>query len=226
MATSFISADATRWPSHSGVKDQIVADKRCQNGHFIDESWDICPYCPPDSMYQRDEPSGEPAPSKALGGGYETPSMPYDDGDRPTTRPPAAEGHPVAPHKTMAASRGELDQRRYVVGWLLGLNGKARGEAFPIRMGRNVLGRARDSEVMVQDDQASSHHADLVYRPEERRYILMDRNSTNGTYVNGREIEPRRDLVSRDVVTIGAHRFLFLSLSEMGLDWDEKGELR
>ena len=24
-----------------------MADKRCENGHFIDESWDICPYCPP-----------------------------------------------------------------------------------------------------------------------------------------------------------------------------------
>ena len=23
-----------------------MADKRCDNGHFIDESWDICPYCP------------------------------------------------------------------------------------------------------------------------------------------------------------------------------------
>jgi hypothetical protein len=207
-----------------------VADKRCQNGHFIDESWDICPYCPPDSMYQREESSSpdtaQPVPAKALGGGYETPSMPYDEGDRPAPRPPAQEGRGPSPQKTMAAARGELDQRRYVVGWLLGLNGKARGEAFPIRMGRNVLGRARDSEVMVQDDQASSHHADLVYRPEERRYILMDRNSTNGTYVNGREIEPRRDLVSRDVVTIGSHRFLFLALAEMGLDWDEKGELR
>src|ERR1044072_7969976 len=25
-----------------------VADKRCDNGHFIDEAWDICPYCPQD----------------------------------------------------------------------------------------------------------------------------------------------------------------------------------
>ena len=24
----------------------VVADKRCENGHFIDESWDLCPYCP------------------------------------------------------------------------------------------------------------------------------------------------------------------------------------
>ncbi|HYO79134.1 MAG TPA: hypothetical protein VE010_21905, partial [Thermoanaerobaculia bacterium] len=26
-----------------------MADKRCDNGHFIDESWDICPYCPQDA---------------------------------------------------------------------------------------------------------------------------------------------------------------------------------
>ena len=25
-----------------------MADKRCDNGHFIDEAWDICPYCPQD----------------------------------------------------------------------------------------------------------------------------------------------------------------------------------
>ena len=25
-----------------------VPDKRCDNGHFIDESWDLCPYCPAD----------------------------------------------------------------------------------------------------------------------------------------------------------------------------------
>src|SRR5204863_6578936 len=27
----------------------LVADKRCENGHFIDESWDLCPYCPGES---------------------------------------------------------------------------------------------------------------------------------------------------------------------------------
>ena len=126
----------------------------------------------------------------------------------------------------MAAKVDELDQRRFVVGWLVGLNGKARGEAYAVRMGRNVLGRSRDSEIVIHDDQASAHHADLIFRPEEQRYILMDHNSTNGTYVNGKEIEPRRDLVSRDIVTIGSHRFLVVSLSELGLNWDDRGELR
>ncbi len=211
-----------RWPSHSLCEVVLVADKRCRNGHFIDESWDICPYCPPDSMYQRNDPDPGQAPQP------EPPAIRPDRAAPPTAPPspdPLDAGAP-SPQRTMAAAKIDLDQRRYVVGWLVGLNGKARGEAYAVRMGRNILGRSRESEVVINDDQVSAHHADLIYRPEERRYILMDHNSTNGTYVNGKEIEPRRDLVSRDVVTIGSHRFLFVSLSELGLSWDDRGELR
>ena len=116
--------------------------------------------------------------------------------------------------------------KRYVVGWLVGLNGAARGESFPVRIGRNVLGRDRRSDVVIPDDQASSHHADLVFRPEERRFILMDHNSTNGTYVNETEIEPRRDLTTKDVIRIGSHRYLFMPLCHDGFFWDDEGALK
>ena len=49
------------------------------------------------------------------------------------------------------------------MGWLVGVNGSVRGEAYSLRMGRNVIGRDRRSDVVVNDDQASSHHADLVF---------------------------------------------------------------
>ncbi len=196
-----------------------MADKRCENGHFIDASWDICPYCPPESAAQ------EPEVVKPRAG------YPREV-DPPVVPRTGAGGSPSpasAPSRTVAVAKVEasaLQNKRYVVGWLVGLNGGARGEAWAVRIGRNVLGRSRSSDVCVGDEQASAHHADLVYRPEERRFILMDHNSTNGTYVNGVEIEPRRDLQSRDVVTIGSHRMLFIALSELGLNWDEHGELR
>ena len=113
-----------------------------------------------------------------------------------------------------------------MVGWLVGLNGTARGESYPVRIGRNILGRDRRSDVVINDDQASSHHADLVFRPEERRFILMDHNSTNGTYVNDAEIEPRRDLALNDVIRIGSHRLLFVPLCKEDFFWDEEGMLR
>ena len=172
-------------------------------------------------MYQDDQPQA----GRSSGSG--APPADYGRASRGEPEPPSfPEGPAPSPQRTMAAAKTDLDQRRYVVGWLVGLNGKARGEAYAVRMGRNVLGRSRDSEIVIQDDQASAHHADLIYRPEEQRYILMDHNSTNGTYVNGKEIEPRRDLSSRDIVTIGSHRFLFVALTELGLSWDDRGELR
>jgi hypothetical protein len=132
----------------------------------------------------------------------------------------------VAVRSTADSIASQAAPKRYVVGWLVGLNGAARGESFPLRIGRNVLGRDRRSDVVIPDDQASSHHADLVFRPEERRFILMDHNSTNGTYVNEVEIEPRRDLTTKDVIRVGSHRYLFMPLCHDGFFWDDEGALK
>jgi len=209
-----------------------VADKRCENGHFIDESWDLCPYCPaeenePEIPVVRPNRFNEPRTA--------VPGEPR----RPTVAPPPTNivprREPTQPvqappmERTVAAPKiGAADAapKRYVVGWLVGLSGPLRGESFAVRIGRNVLGRDRRSDIVVNDDQASSHHADLVFRPEERRFILMDHNSTNGTYVNEVEIEPRRDLVPKDVVRIGSHRFLFLPLCDENFYWDDEGALK
>jgi len=212
-----------------------VADKRCENGHFIDESWDLCPYCPVESA-EPDVPVVRPTRF-----GVEAPRsvpIPGEPIRRPTAVPApktmarvdaAAAGAEAEPaDRTVAVQKLDplAQPKRYVVAWLVGLNGTARGESFPVRIGRNVLGRDRRSDIVVNDDQASSHHADLVFRPEERRFILMDHNSTNGTYVNESEIEPRRDLATKDIVRVGSHKYIFVPLCEEGFYWDEEGILK
>ncbi|HEX8620196.1 MAG TPA: FHA domain-containing protein, partial [Thermoanaerobaculia bacterium] len=67
---------------------------------------------------------------------------------------------------------------------------------------------------------------DLIFRPEEKRFILMDHNSTNGTYVNEAEIEPRRDLAPNDVIRVGAQRFMFVRFCHEGFHWDDEGPLK
>ena len=210
-----------------------MADKRCENGHFIDESWDICPYCPQEAS----EPEiAVVRPTRVPAGGAAGSQPAEADGAlrvrRSTNAAAAAPALALQPpppqERTVAAmSRHETGStKRYVVAWLIGLNGAARGESYPVRMGRNVIGRDRKSDVVIPDDQASSHHADLVFRPEERRFILMDHNSTNGTYVNETEIEPRRDLIGKDVIRIGSHKFLFMPLCHDGFFWDDEGLLK
>ena len=219
-----------------------MADKRCVNGHFIDESWDLCPYCPvensdadiPVIRPTRNVPAPEPvraavaAPPPSIR--REVPvAAPSIERVQPVLAPPPAEERSQPPmERTIAVPKPELGMaaKRYVVGWLVALNGPHRGESHSVRMGRNVLGRDKKSDIVVNDDQASSHHADLVYWPEERRFILMDHNSTNGTYVNEAEIEPRRDLAGKDIIRIGSHKFLFMPLCHDGFYWDDEGVLK
>lgn len=223
-----------------------MADKRCENGHFIDEAWDLCPYCPQDES-EPEIPVVRPRAVEASPRPIEpSPRSHAGDGAVPAAAPPplsrveaAAESRAHLPpssasavavepppmERTVAAAQIH-SSKRYVVGWLVALNGALRGESFPVRMGRNVIGRDKRSDVVIHDEQASSHHADLVFRPEERRFILMDHNSTNGTYVNEMEIEPRRDLAAKDVIRIGAQRFLFTPLCHDGFYWDDEGPLK
>lgn len=216
----------------------IVADKRCENGHFIDESWDLCPYCPADSSEAeipivRPSRFSGPPDHRDRGAGDRRPTDP--EPRRPVAVPPPTSTAPRASvpaqppiERTVAAQRLDpaAPPARFVVGWLVGLSGASRGESYPVRIGRNVLGRDRRSDIVINDEQASSHHADLVFRPEERRFILMDHNSTNGTYVNEAEIEPRRDLIDRDIVRIGSLRFLFVPLCNEAFYWDGEGALK
>jgi predicted component of type VI protein secretion system len=219
----------------------IVADKRCENGHFIDESWDLCPYCPadqsdPEIPIVRPTRLSDPQQAQQGPRAVATPPPPERARTAPSAPPATADrrdsGVVVPPpmERTAAVQVPKLDaaaaQKRYTVAWLVGLNGSLRGESFAVRIGRNVLGRDRRSDIVINDDQASSHHADLVFRAEERRFILMDHNSTNGTYVNDQEIEPRRDLALNDVVRIGSHRLLFVPLCHEGMFWDDEGALK
>ncbi|HEX8252232.1 MAG TPA: FHA domain-containing protein [Thermoanaerobaculia bacterium] len=215
-----------------------MADKRCENGHFIDESWDICPYCPQDASEPEipvvrprgveSRPATSPGSSSAATGTFEPVTRRDDTASVPgrSSMSSSSSAAAVLPmDRTVAASRLDA-QKRYVVGWLVALSGSTRGESYPVRMGRNVIGRDRKSDIVINDDQASSHHADLVFRPEEKRFILMDHNSTNGTYVNELEIEPRRDLAPKDVIRIGSHRFIFTPLCHDGFHWDDEGPLK
>jgi FHA domain len=72
-----------------------------------------------------------------------------------------------------------------------------------------TLGRAPDNQLALQDQQASSHHAEI--RPDQQGYLLIDTNSRNGTFVNEQRLAPQtpRLLISGDVIRIGETRFTY-----------------
>lgn len=72
-----------------------------------------------------------------------------------------------------------------------------------------TIGRAPDNQLVLQDNQASGHHAEI--RSEGQGYTIIDRGSTNGTFVNEQRLTPQiaMALNSGDVIRIGATKFTY-----------------
>ena len=68
-----------------------------------------------------------------------------------------------------------------------------------------TLGRSAGNTVVVKDDFASANHARIVL--EQGRWWLEDRESRNGTQLNGETIHRRTILADGDEIGIGEYRY-------------------
>lgn len=70
-----------------------------------------------------------------------------------------------------------------------------------------VIGRAADSNIVLDDTYASQQHARVFQQGET--FFVEDLGSTNGTYVNGRKISYPLELRVGDRIKIGKTVFEF-----------------
>jgi hypothetical protein len=75
--------------------------------------------------------------------------------------------------------------------------------------GSTTIGRAADNQIVVNDPQASSHHAQVY--PDGQGYLLVDVGSTNGTFINEQRLIPNspRMLNAGDMFRIGNTNFSY-----------------
>lgn len=91
-----------------------------------------------------------------------------------------------------------------VCGWLVGLDEPLKFKVFPVHEGTNKIGHGTDCEVRIPTDKIMQYHATLSYL--NKRYILSDRKSTSGTYVNDRQIRDL-DVTDADIIKFGTISF-------------------
>jgi hypothetical protein len=159
--------------------------KFCENGHQLEDSWSVCPYC------QRT--------------GFQSPGLPAGAEKTRLERPAGVPGVQATatlaadPRKTVLLS---ALKKPPVVGWLVALDGPQRGEDFRLRDGQNTIGCDESSDVKLRGEGISARHASLRYR--EGVYSLTDLDSTNGTFLNDDpKTIARAELKDNDVVRIG-----------------------
>jgi len=90
---------------------------------------------------------------------------------------------------------------------LLVQRGPAAGARFLLDTDEVTVGRHPDSDIFLDDITVSRRHA--TFTRAESGYVVSDRGSLNGTYVNRDRIETDIALTGGDEVQIGKYRLIY-----------------
>ena len=84
-------------------------------------------------------------------------------------------------------------------------SGPKRGTELTLRSEPLSIGRSGDSDLVIQDDYSSTHHAPLLLWNDA--WMVQDLDSTNGTYVNGKRVSQPTHVPVGTPVRIGTTTF-------------------
>lgn len=94
---------------------------------------------------------------------------------------------------------------------LLVIQGADQGLRYELDGGEVTLGRGALNPIRLRDDEVSRTHASIRFDESVGGFLVSDRKSSNGTFVNGEAIQTRK-LVSGDQIAVGRTAFLFQEL--------------
>ncbi len=99
------------------------------------------------------------------------------------------------------------------------LNGAQSGKIFPLEKGNNVLGRSPKADIRLADNGVSKNHAQIFVTND--KVIISDLKSSNGTFVNGIQIQ-NHGLKTGDKVLIHQTIFTIFQLPDNVVFADKK----
>jgi pSer/pThr/pTyr-binding forkhead associated (FHA) protein len=81
-------------------------------------------------------------------------------------------------------------------------------QIIPLTKTVTTLGRQLENDIVFHEEFLSRFHAEIVY--ENDKYVLYDKDSTSGTFVNGRRID-RCVLNSGDLISLANIYIMFVN---------------
>ena len=73
----------------------------------------------------------------------------------------------------------------------------------PIPKPEFKIGRRETNDLRLAGSEVSRDHAEITYQDKDKKYVLRDRESRYGTYVNGEQITAERALAHGDRIRLG-----------------------
>ncbi len=221
--------------SQSSCPQCASAGKTCPGGkHTMDPTWTECVYCKQEKVAARQTPAqpvrfatvvenpilrgherpapykGDnplpPRPIRPINAPLVNPTQPsVGQSSRPRTH---TEFRPI-PH--LASEGPSVSRDRKIVGVLVSYSWAPEGRIYPIREGRNFIGRDKDCEVCVPEDTTlSAQNSHITFR---QNFVIGDMVSMTGTDVDGVPIEEQfRSLSNYATIRAGSTHFTFIAI--------------
>lgn len=208
--------------------------KRCNNGHFYDaDKYTGCPHCNPTvsasevtvAMNPEEMDSEVRAAANAFDEDSKTVSL--QDAISAAVEQPAAPAPAAAPvqmddAKTVSYFANSLGAEP-VVGWLVCIEGDHYGESFPLKSGRNFIGRNANMDVVLAGDMSVSRerHAIVIYEPKAKCFIAQAGDARELFYLNDSVVLNNEAMKNYDVLSVGNEKLLFVGLCGPQFCWED-----
>lgn len=184
--------------------------KKCSKGHYYDEEkFSVCPHC-----NKADSKSG--AASASSRGSSDRISLIEAVNNAASTA--------YADENDMTVSYyGGCMQSEPVVGWLVCIEGHCLGKAFPLKSGKNFIGRGSSMDIVLEGDNTVSRqrHAIVTYEPKNRSFMAQPGESRELFYVNENVVLMNTELHDRDMMVVGRTKLMFIPLCGPDFAWED-----
>lgn len=175
---------------------------KCEHGHFYDETkYDSCPYC---AEAKRQE-------------GIDSRKV-FHPHDEEATMPYHAKADD--PDYTVPFYGTEIGNEQFVTGWLVCIEGPARGRDYKISFGYTRIGRGYHMDISIPEDISITrdNHCSIAYDDKKCRFYLVP-SGGNLVYLNSALLTKPTQLKERDLIQIGNSVFQFIPFANGDFKW-------
>lgn len=212
------------------IKTSMVTCPSC--GHPYDSARNAsCPHCGGFTPTEAPGGAGGFTPTEPLGGSFSPTEAPAGapggnyNANFGATIPPdgAACPNPFGSPTVIGGGRADGDLSEPVVGWLVCIEGPARGTDYRLHAGYNYIGR-ESGDVRIRGDQQISrqNHAMVAYDSGEHLYFVGPSAGRNLIKVNGHAVLQAVAIQNYDIISIGTTKLIFVGLCGEQFSWEKR----
>lgn len=129
----------------------------------------------------------------------------------------------VSTEDTKTVAFYDFAETEPVVGWLVCVRGEYKGESFPLKAGRNLIGRSLKMDVPLAKELSVSRdkHAVVIYEPKKRVFYIHAGDGNGLTYVNDDLLMMPMQITDFDQIQLGNGIFLLRTFCCDRFSWDD-----